>query len=65
VIGILRGLITLALLLLFVALVVWAWSDRRKKTFDAMARMALDDDAPASSNASTTGGKASTTEDKR
>lgn len=57
-IGILRGLITLALLLLFIALVVWAWSDRRKKTFDAMARMALDDDAPASSSAPTT-------EDKR
>jgi cytochrome c oxidase cbb3-type subunit 4 len=58
VIGILRGLITLALLLLFIALVVWAWSDRRKKTFDAMARMALDDDAPVPSSASTT-------EDKR
>jgi cytochrome c oxidase cbb3-type subunit 4 len=58
VIGILRGLITLALLLLFIALVVWAWSDRRKKTFDAMARMALDDDAPGPKSASTT-------EDKR
>ncbi len=53
-IGIVRGLITLVLLLLFIALVAWAWSDRRKKTFEAMARMALDDDDPASSSASTT-----------
>jgi cytochrome c oxidase cbb3-type subunit 4 len=50
VIGILRGLITLVLLLLFIALVVWAWSDRRKKTFDSMARMALEDEDPAPSN---------------
>jgi cytochrome c oxidase cbb3-type subunit IV len=57
VIGIVRGLITLVLLLLFIALVAWAWSDRRKKTFEAMARMALDDDDPASSSASTTEGR--------
>jgi cytochrome c oxidase cbb3-type subunit IV len=50
VIGILRGLITLALLLLFIALVVWAWSDRRKQEFDAMARLALDDDSDQSSD---------------
>ena len=49
-IGIVRGLITLALLVLFIALVAWAWSDRRKKTFDSMARMALEDEDPAPSN---------------
>jgi len=43
-IGILRGAITLALLLLFIALVAWAWSDRRKKLFDRMARIPLDED---------------------
>jgi cytochrome c oxidase cbb3-type subunit 4 len=58
VIGTVRGLITLALLLLFIALIAWAWSDRRKKTFDAMARMALDDDSDeGSKTASQTEGK--------
>ncbi len=43
-IGIVRGVITLVLLILFVALVVWAWSSRRKELFDSMARMPLDED---------------------
>jgi cytochrome c oxidase cbb3-type subunit 4 len=43
-IGIVHGVITLALLLLFVMLVLWAWSSRRKELFDSMARMPLDDD---------------------
>jgi cbb3-type cytochrome oxidase subunit 3 len=28
----------------FVAVVFWAWSGKRKKSFDKAARMALDDD---------------------
>ncbi|MFV9615037.1 MAG: CcoQ/FixQ family Cbb3-type cytochrome c oxidase assembly chaperone [Gammaproteobacteria bacterium] len=28
----------------FVAVVFWAWSGKRKKSFDEAARMALDDD---------------------
>jgi cytochrome c oxidase cbb3-type subunit 4 len=44
-IGIVRGLITLTLMLLFIALVVWAWGARRKKLFDAMARLPLDEDS--------------------
>jgi cytochrome c oxidase cbb3-type subunit IV len=43
--GIVRGVITLALLLLFIQLVLWAWSGRRKELFDSMARMPLDEDA--------------------
>lgn len=39
-----RGLITVALLVLFVRLTVWAWSARRKPTFDALARLPLVDD---------------------
>jgi len=47
-IGIVRGVITLALLILFVMLVIWAWSGRRKELFDSMARMPLEeDDDPA------------------
>jgi cytochrome c oxidase cbb3-type subunit IV len=30
--------------LFFVAVVIWAWSGRRKTDFDKAARMALDDD---------------------
>jgi cytochrome c oxidase cbb3-type subunit 4 len=45
--GILRGAITLTLLALFIALIAWAWSGRRKKLFDSMARMALDEDDAA------------------
>ena len=44
-IGTVRGLVTVALLLLFIILVVWAWSGRRKKLFDSMARMPLEEDA--------------------
>ena len=44
-IGIVRGLITVALLILFLMLVAWAWSGRRKKLFDSMARMPLEEDA--------------------
>lgn len=42
--GILRGLITLVLMILFVAYSVWAWSNSPKKTFEAMARLPLEDD---------------------
>ena len=40
----LSGLITLFLLLLFLAIVVWAWQPRNKKSFDATARLAVEDD---------------------
>ena len=44
-----RGMITLSLLLLFIGLVVFAWSARRKELFDRMARLPLDED-PAGEN---------------
>jgi cytochrome c oxidase cbb3-type subunit 4 len=43
--GIMRGVVTLALLSLFILLALWAWSSRRKELFDAMARMPLEEDA--------------------
>ena len=43
-ISIARGVITLVLMILFIALVRWAWSSRRKELFDSMARMPLDED---------------------
>jgi cytochrome c oxidase cbb3-type subunit IV len=43
--GIARGLITLVLMLAFLALVAWLASSRNKHRFDAAARMPLEDDA--------------------
>ena len=53
-IGTVRGLVTLALLLAFVALVIWAWSKRRKADFDELARLPLQDDPPAKDQGSNT-----------
>lgn len=41
----LYGIITVILLLLFVGGWIWAWSPRRKRDFDAAARLPLDDSA--------------------
>jgi cytochrome c oxidase cbb3-type subunit 4 len=39
---------TIALLVIFVGIVIWTWSDRRKAEFDEAARIPLeDDDEPA------------------
>jgi cytochrome c oxidase cbb3-type subunit 4 len=43
----LSGLVTVFLLLLFVAIWAWAWQPRHRADFDATARLAVDDDAPA------------------
>ena len=46
-----RGLVTVALLVLFIALIAWTWSRKRKDTYEKAARMPLnDDDRPASEN---------------
>lgn len=39
-----HGLWTGALLVIFIGIVVWAWSGKRKRGFDEAARLALDDD---------------------
>lgn len=43
--GLLRGLFTLTLLVLFIALIATTFSRRRKGIYDAAARVALEDDA--------------------
>ncbi len=53
-IGTFRGIVTLLLLVAFVALVAWAWSKRRKAAFDELARMPLEDDAPVEDRGSKT-----------
>ena len=39
---------TVALLILFIGIIIWAFSSRRKQRFDAAARMPLEDDDSAS-----------------
>lgn len=42
----LHGIWTALLLLVFIGIVLWAWSGRRKRRFEKAARMPLEDDAP-------------------
>ena len=39
-----HGLWTAALLVIFIGIVVWAWSGKRKRDFDEAAHIPLDDD---------------------
>jgi cytochrome c oxidase cbb3-type subunit 4 len=39
---------TVVAFVVFIAIVIWAWSGKRKKRFDEAARMALDDDKAVS-----------------
>ena len=41
-----HGLWTAVLLLIFVGIVVWAWSGKRKKDFDEASRLPLEEDDP-------------------
>jgi cytochrome c oxidase cbb3-type subunit 4 len=45
-INIFRGIVTGALLLLFVWLVIWSWSRKRQSDFEAAARLPLEDKEP-------------------
>ena len=42
--GTLTGAFTAVLILLFVGLVAWAWSSKRRASFDASARLPLEED---------------------
>jgi cytochrome c oxidase cbb3-type subunit 4 len=50
--GHLSGVVTALLLLLFVGIVLWAWSGRRRAAYEAAARLPLEED-PASTAATT------------
>ncbi|MBI5861506.1 MAG: cbb3-type cytochrome c oxidase subunit 3 [Rhodocyclales bacterium] len=42
----LRSVFTVLSVVLFVGIVWWAYSDRRKKAYEEAARLPLDDDSP-------------------
>jgi cytochrome c oxidase cbb3-type subunit 4 len=48
-IGVVRGVLTLILMVCFIALTAWAWSGRRKAQFESMARVPLEDEPDAAS----------------
>ena len=43
--GFLHGVWTAALIAVFAAIVVWAWSGRRKRDFEEAARLPLEEDS--------------------
>lgn len=54
--GTFSGLYTLFLLLIFIGIIVWAYSKRRKKSFDEASRLIFDDE-PAKRAADQAGDK--------
>jgi len=42
--NILRGIATVLAMSAFIAVVLWSWSLRRRETFDAAARLPLEED---------------------
>ena len=38
------GIVTGALLIMFIGIMVWSWSGKRKQAFDRMAQLPLEDD---------------------
>jgi cytochrome c oxidase cbb3-type subunit 4 len=52
--GILRGLITAAILVLFIGIWAWSWSKKRQPDFEAAANLPLEDDtAPPATDKNT------------
>jgi cytochrome c oxidase cbb3-type subunit 4 len=53
-IGTVRGLVTLAIMLAFVAIVIWAYSKRRKAEFEEMANLPFHEYPPGKEQGSKT-----------
>ena len=43
-VGLIHGLWTLAVFVIFIGIVAWAWSSKRKRAFEEAARLPLEDD---------------------
>ena len=46
--GVLRGVMTVLLIVSFVAIVVYAYSARRRAAFESVSRLPLEEDSPES-----------------
>jgi cytochrome c oxidase cbb3-type subunit 4 len=51
-VSIVRGILTLVLMLSFIALVVWLYSKRHQHAYDYAAQLPLEEDLPASTTPS-------------
>ena len=49
--GVISGLLTLFLIIIFLGIVFWAYSKRNKTAFDEMAKLPLEDEAKPSKEA--------------
>lgn len=43
--GQIAGVVTVILMLTFIGIWIWAWRGKRKRVFDRMARLPLEDDS--------------------
>jgi cbb3-type cytochrome oxidase subunit 3 len=50
--GHLSGVMTAVLMLAFIGIAAWAWSGKRRKSFDAAARLPLEEDPPPAATTS-------------
>jgi len=53
--SIINSVWTVVVFVLFIGIVAWAWSGRRKKDFEEAARLPLDDDQPLTEKHSSSG----------
>jgi cytochrome c oxidase cbb3-type subunit 4 len=44
----LSSIMTVVMMTVFIGIVLWAWSGKRREDFEAAARVPLDDDEPVS-----------------
>lgn len=43
-IGTIQSIWTIVVMVIFVGIIIWAWSGKRRKSFDEASRIPLDDD---------------------
>jgi len=49
-----RSVVTVLMLVVFIGIVVWAWSGKRKQAFEEAARLPFDDETEAATGRSRT-----------
>ena len=55
--GTVHGIWTAVLLIVFIGIVAWAWSSKRKRDFDEAARLPLEDDEPTEDESDSKGSR--------
>lgn len=58
-VNIVRGILTLVLMLAFITLVVWLYGRRHRHAFDYAARLPLEEDSPPVASTSSSGSQQS------